>query len=182
MAKHAAGNLLADVKARTPRPTILVPYVDGGIREETVAAVCASDHGYVFELLDPADPGHYGKVLDEYWSRDGDLLVIEQDMVPTSAQINEVFACEQLWCQIRYHAGDGNYVAGLGFAKFTHDLKVAWPAAAMLATRDGDGVAYRAHWRKLWENLGTQLVRKGVHPHIHDGHVVHLHYPEASGG
>jgi hypothetical protein len=179
MAVPMPTSLLDDVKALPLRPTILVPYVDGMIRPETTEAVTRYNATQVFYPLDPAEDGAYGRVLDQFWDIGGDLLVIEQDMVPTHYQIASILACPEPWCTTPYHYGDGRYIASLGFAKFSHDLRQAHPAAAILASRDNKGVAYRAHWKSISENLARQLTRWHVPQHQHEGHVTHLHFPEA---
>lgn len=173
---------LERVLADPNEPVVLCPFVDGMLRNETRQALLGGFGSAVFYPLHPDDDGAYGRLLDKFWEVPGHLLVVEQDMVPTPGQIVELLACEQPWCQIEYHYGDGRYIASLGFAKFSHDCKTAYPTAAMLASRDAKGVIHRAHWASMSENLAQQLIRWHVMPHIHPGTVTHLHYPEQERG
>lgn len=115
---------------------ILVPFVHGMLRDETMAAIDASDEAYLTAPLDPTDPYHYAATLREWWNLPMDIVIIEQDMVPTTAQITELIYHDHRWVAMPYHVGGGQYATGLGFCKISAVLRKDHPDAGVNASTD----------------------------------------------
>lgn len=159
-------------------PMIAVPFVDGMLRGETLAALDAWGGPYTTWPIDPRDPHDYAGKFLSWWNTPGDFMVIEQDMVPPEHLIAEIAACPDTWCSVRYHVGDGRYTTGLGMAKFTDTLKRAFPFAGANIVADPRGGGRTVDWISLNEAVERHLTRLGLKCHIHDTPVAHLHYPE----
>lgn len=157
---------------------VVVPYIHGKLRDETVNAVMAYQGAHAFEQLDPADPYAYAAAVMNWWEARMDLVVIEQDVVPAPGMIEALLACDQPWCGHPYHVGEGRYTYGLGLCKISNLVMEHWPALAMLAMRDHRGKVCAQPWTAVNEALWRQMIRNGYQMHHHDGAPVHLHYPE----
>ena len=115
--------------------------------------------------------GGYDDALRSIWSRD-DLLVIEQDIVPSFGQVQALERCTEAWCackyEIRYsddHTPSYEVTHGLGFTRFSLELQRRFPASFWYHT---------GNWR--WQNLDCRItglmVQSGLAPHVH-GDVKH---------
>lgn len=161
---------------------VVVPYTLGMLREETVAALNAWDGAYVTYPLDAFDPYAYATAFADWWHVPMDLLVIEQDMVPSPEQIDEILACPEIWCTAKYHQGHGVYRQGLGFMKIARRFRRSYQHAGGNIARDPSGRAPAVTWQGLNESIQRHLNRLGYEEHVHDFTVTHLHYPEADRG
>lgn len=161
---------------------VVVPYIDGMLRDETTAAVMAWGGSYTFEQLDRTDPHAYAKALVSWWEFGLDLVVVEQDIVPAPGMIQGLLACPQPWCGHAYHVGEGRYAYGLGLCKFNSLLIAERPTAAMLAMRDMNGKFNRIEWPSVNEAIERQVSRFGFTIHLHEPVVEHLHYPRVTTG
>lgn len=164
------------------RVMIAVPFVDGMLRGETLAALDAWGGPYTTWPLERRNPQDYAAKFLAWWITPGDFIVIEQDIVPPPALITELAACEDVWCSVRYHVGAGRYATGLGMAKFSDILKRAHPWAGMNITADPRGNGRMVDWLSLNEAVERHLTRLGVACHIHETPVEHLHYPVGDDG
>jgi hypothetical protein len=157
---------------------IVVPYVDGMLREETMQAVHDSGEAYLTQPIDPDDPYDYAGWFRTWWKMPMDFIVIEQDMVPTPAQIKTLIEQGPDWSGIPYHVGDGRYTAGLGFCKISAALRKRWPNAGVNASLDPADSRNLIAWPSLNENVERHLTRLGERFWALSGKVEHLHYPE----
>lgn len=167
----------ATVPENDTRVMVSVPYVEGMLRGETLAALDAWGGPYTTWRLNPLNGYDYAMRFLSWWITPGDFMVIEQDMVPRPGLIAEIAACPDTWCSARYHAGGGRYITGLGMAKFTDALKRAHPWAGQNIVTDPRGNGLLVDWTSLNEAVERHLTRLGVTCHIHDTVVEHLHYP-----
>jgi hypothetical protein len=161
---------------------LIVPFVPGMLKAETFAAIEQSGAPYFTFPLQWSDPYQYAELFRQLWDWPVDTVFIEQDMVPTTQQIKDLLYCNHDWCTIKYHQGGGMYTDGIGFAKFSAALKTAWPVAGSNISADPRGRERAVKWPSLNEQVENHLSRLGVVMHVHDGHVVHLHYPEPEHG
>ena len=157
---------------------ILVPFVDGMLREQTMAAVHESGLPYLTQPLDPADPYHYAATLRDWWKLPMDIVIIEQDMVPTTGQISELIYNDHRWVAMPYHVGHGQYTTGLGFCKISAALRQTWPDAGVNASTDPRDSRNLIGWPSLNENVDRHLFRLGERQTVIGTPVAHLHYPE----
>lgn len=161
---------------------VAVPFIPGMLCHETVAALGAWTGTYVTFPLDPDDDGDYARTFAAWTRTRMDLLVIEQDMVPTPGQIDEVLRCPEPWCQIRYDYPRTEPIASLGFCKIAGTVFSEHENFGDLASRDKRTKGGLVHWRSLAESVTAQLVRYGYSPHIHSGRVTHLHGQDLTHG
>lgn len=161
---------------------LIVPYVEGMLRDETLAVLDECDEAYFTFPIDAADPYQYAELFRQLWDSQMTTLWIEHDMVPTTGQIKELIYCDHDWCTMRYHQGGGMYTDGIGFAKFSKALKDTWPNAGTNIAADPKGRERAVMWPGLNEAVERHLSRLGVEMHVHDGTVVHLHHPEDDNG
>lgn len=159
---------------------VVLPYVDGMLREETMAALHASDLPYLTQPIDPNDPGDYAGWLRNWWQMPMDLVVLEQDMVPTAEQFAELARYPADWVVMPYHVGNGQYATGLGFCKLTRGLRQRHPEAGRNASLDPRNSRDLINWISLNENLERHLTRLGELQTRINTPVRHLHYPETA--
>ena len=161
---------------------LILPYVAGMLRDETIAAFERCGEAFFAFPLEQNNPYRYAQLFEQLWDWPVDTLWIEHDMVPTTAQIEELLYCEKDWCTVRYHQGGGMYTTGIGFAKFAASLKTRWPVAGRNIAADPRGKEPAVMWPSLNEQVENHLSRLGVELHVHGGQVPHLHYPESEHG
>ncbi len=158
-------------------PLVMVPYTMDKLRTETVEALRLWGGPYTLWPLQAADPYAYAKFLAGAWNLGSDLMVIEHDMLPAATDIRELLACGELWCSVRYHVGNDQYVTGLGFCKFSAKLQRDLPLAAQHAAVHPAKAAGLMPWQGLNEAIERAISRRGVLIHVHPGVIEHLHYP-----
>lgn len=161
---------------------VVVPYVQGKLRAETRAAVESWGGHYTFQQIDQDNDYAYASAFLGWWNVPAETIVIEQDVVPAPGQILDMLACERPWCVRPYHVGEGRFTTGLGFCKFSVQLKRTFTSVGYLASRDPRGKGLGVHWKSLNESIDRQLTRYGVIPHVHRPAVEHLHYPAVPDG
>jgi hypothetical protein len=161
---------------------IIVPYVDGMLREETMAAVAGSGEAYLNHPLSPDDPYDYASAFRTWWNLPMDLIIIEQDMAPTPEQIKALIHHPDPWVTAPYHVGNGRYATGLGFCKIAHRLRTGHPMAGVNISLDPRDQRDLITWTGLNENVHRHLTRLGERETALGFTVEHLHYPVAGDG
>ncbi len=157
---------------------VLIPYVEGMLRPETMDAVHQSGEAYLTQPLDPADPYHYAAVFRDWWNLPMDLIILEQDMVPMPGQFRALARHDDPWVAMPYHVGDGRYATGLGFCKISRRLRTSYPGAGVNCSTDPRDSRELIGWKSLNENIEKHLTRLGVTQTVIGTPVTHLHYPE----
>lgn len=157
---------------------VIVPFVDGMLREQTMAALHDSEMAYLTQPLDPADPYDYAAKFRDWWKLPFDIVILEQDMVPTQEQFRDLVHSDQMWTTMRYHVGAGQYTTGLGFCKIVRHVRESYPAAGVNITTDPRGNGDLVDWISLNEAVERHLTRLGIPQTILPGTVEHLHHPE----
>jgi hypothetical protein len=124
-----------------------------------------------FRVVDAflVDEQDYDKALKDVWGQ-GDLIVVEQDVVPALEMVESLFGCDKPWCifdyEIRY-MDDKNPPfypqTGLGLTKFSCD------AQRVSASEKWFG---SGSWFNLDGRITGALVQAGYRPHVH-GKVKH---------
>jgi hypothetical protein len=163
----------------TDPPLIVVPYIDGWLRPETLAAIEATGLPYATRPIEDGDPYGYAKAFEQWWANRLDLLVIEHDIVPPDGMITEMLECPEQWCSANYHVGGGRTTTGLGITKISHLIKVAYPYGGMNIARDPRDRRRYVDWISLNESCDRHLARLGYRQHIHFPNPIHLHYDQA---
>lgn len=156
-------------------PLVLVPYVHGMLHEETVAVIAASGYPYTLWPLNPDDPYAYGALFAEWWVKPGDLIIVEQDIVPPPDSIDKMVRCEALWCSHQYHCNTDTPAYGLGLCKFADAAKRYHPTLGEQAARNYLGHARQMHWHGLNERIIALMAHWGHNVHLHDPIAQHLH-------
>lgn len=164
------------LERQTSDPTrILVPYIPGMLHVETVQHVLVSGREATFVDLDPADPCAYARLIDLWWNRGTDLVVIEQDMVPPYGCMGQMAGCPLSVCTFRYDCGGRTKAHGLGTIRFRAQLQARYPSLAAQAGGATAGRVFSTHWRALNERLLDLCARFGAPAHIHSPDAGHLH-------
>src|ERR1035437_9438761 len=148
-----------------PTPNLVVPFVVGRLSGATRAAV--PDATFVRMIDDQS----YWRLLCRYWKLGQTFIVVEQDVVPTRAQIDTLWACPADWCAFAYDM-NGIVSPALGCTKFSAALlerTAGLPAAIISEHR---------HWQSLDAMIIGELHRRRFTEHVHEPAVRHLHEPE----
>lgn len=160
---------------RMPEPLILIPYTAGKLHDETVDAVRAAGYPYTLWPIDAQDVYAYGALFADFWAKPGDLVIIEQDIVPPAGSITKLIECTYPWCSHYYYCNNPVPAYGLGMCRFTDTIKRRLPSLGEQAARDYRGHARRMHYLNLNERIISLMHHWGVTAHMHDPIAAHLH-------
>ena len=80
---------------RVRRLKIVIPFVDGGLADETKA--WGEEHRAEFVDLTGDDEGYF-RLVTRLWSEGSEFTLVEQDMLPAAEQFAEMTACPREWC------------------------------------------------------------------------------------
>ncbi len=161
-------------------PLVMVPYVEGMLHEETVEAVRASGYPSTLWPIDRADPYQYGGLFAHWWALSGDLVIVEQDIVPPPDAIKKMVECEHVWCSHNYSCDNPVPAYGLGLCKFQHGIRMITPTLGEQAARNYRGVARQMPWAQLNERIITLMNHWGIKVHLHEPEATHLHVYETA--
>jgi predicted O-methyltransferase YrrM len=151
-------------------PRVVIPYVAGSLRKETTQALRGVDAERVPLKGDTA----YYDLISERWRSAHSFITIEQDIVPTPSQLDELIACGEEWCAFEYEYPPFGLYAGMGLAKFSAALLLAEPKALEITGTLQDVKHPPKHWCRVDGYLKQYLADRGHTQHIH-GQVKHLH-------
>lgn len=163
-------------------PNLVIPYVlehnGRGLRSETRAFGERLGARFV-EMTTPAS---YWELFEELWTAEGDFIVLEEDVLPPTAELVEhMWACTEPWCTGtfgRWNVTQGGGLwsdAQLGLVKFGSIRRVV-PEALVHAAN----LFPARHWTEVAYGLGLCSGRSDTHhpghisPHLHLPHAVHL--------
>lgn len=166
LSKRRPSGLVGPQLAAAGTANLLVtPYVTGMLRAEVDVP------GFRWLTVDVGRSQYdYWDLLVRLFKRRLPFLLVEQDMVPTADQLQELWDCPEPWCGISYRVWQGDVVeyygdlGALGCVKFdlpelSDDLEALGPVTWSRL----DGMVYRAGRAR------------GHRPHVHAGQVGHLH-------
>lgn len=106
------------------RPVVLVPYVSGQLRDETLEALRQADAILGVFSLDAEDQWAYANLLRAWWREPTNTLICEHDVVPAPGAIRQLAECDEPWCTFPHWIEDHYQLDTLGLAKFHLLLKV----------------------------------------------------------
>ncbi len=152
---------------------VMCGFAGQGLRNETVESL--SEFAPMAEIIDnSADDGAYWRSIEERWTGDEDLVIIEQDMVIDASTLPSFESCDQPWCSFGYTAVPhlGRITACLGCVRFTAKIQRIVPVEKIRLDYE------EMQWVCLDVRIARALFLAGYEPHDH-GDVTHLHsdYP-----
>lgn len=151
--------------------TALVAAAPGMLHQHT--REWAEQHSARIAWLDP-DSEAYWRLLADEWTRPGDLLLIEHDMLPAPGVTESMTTCPRPWCTSPYRIAHSWLTEGLGCVKLAARLKTRHPdLMTRLGQITGDGLPPK-DWHRLDTRLAALLRGHGYAPHPHR-RSVHLH-------
>lgn len=131
-------------------------------------------------------PTSYHELIKQYWSKD-DLIVIEDDKVPTIIDLEELINCPKLFCVFPYPISSYNkttmddwtinFPYGLGFVKIAKYIQDN-------ITPDFSYKVYQKPYRQgTYMTLDRQIEQPiiqqlNIQPHIHNHFIKHNHKPK----
>lgn len=150
---------------------ILCCYVSGRLEDRTLQALTRnfrSDELY-FNTINPEDPFHYGRILDEFWRSGRDFAVVEPDIVIRVDVANAFRNCPGEYCCYPY-AWKTDVGPALGCTRFRASLTSQYPNAV------SDIIGQRIAWNQLDVVLMRHTLARehGIQPHVHLPAVEHL--------
>jgi hypothetical protein len=149
---------------------ILVPHVAGCLAQETVEALTGCPAEFVAMTADDS----YHRLVAGLWANGEGFITVEQDIVPTRAQMKGLITCPEAWCAFEYEYPPFGRYSGMGCAKFSSQLVGRFPEALSVTGRWHDSQHPPKHWCRVDGWLKRYLVERGTRQHIH-GQVRHLH-------
>jgi hypothetical protein len=162
---------------------IICPFTPDGIQPATVTALEGLDRPVEFWAVS-ADCQAYFRLLGGLWAAADDFLVVEHDMVPTVAMVEEMEACPQAWCTNPYVVNEwGTLIeAAFGFTRFRRRLMTAEPdameATVAIPVMVNGHMWPARHWQGLDCRFDCVLGGRSYRQHAHAEIVDHLHrYP-----
>lgn len=157
------------------RPYVLIPYVEGMLRDLTETAVLSSGLSVVHGWIDRDIESDYATLLADAWTSERTFVVVEQDIVPPPGAIMELVHCGALWCVHEYPVSGRLYGPLLGLAKFSYALQLLHPDAMTDALHYRKGKRSWCPWRSCSEAVASHLMGLGIEPHVHQPPAIHLH-------
>lgn len=153
---------------------LVIPYVEGMLRSETIAAVDACPLPHDYYQLDHERPGDYAALVVHLWDTGETFVVLEHDVAPEPGMITALAECPEQWCWHEY--ADNRYGPGpsMGLTKFSAELMARWPNAPQVALYDRVRHRDPVHWRSMDTVLRLDLEARKVPAHRHFPDVVHL--------
>lgn len=175
--------------------TVVVPYVVGRLHPETEQ--WANKFGAALHELS-SDHDSYWKALVGWWNLPGDLVVVEQDVVPAVDAVAQMVECPQLWCSSPYGVlgssrsrtwvtYDGitsvrhrpprvltsqpavlRITDGLGCVKFSDRFKRSFPDSMVQAGEPRGDRRPHGYWGVTDTRLSKILRANGQAPHLHE--------------
>jgi hypothetical protein len=140
-------------------------------QRETWKALCKIRQQYPVVDVDVSGETDYDDAVRKVWRKD-DLIIVEQDIVPSCSQIHVLESCVCDWCVFRYQVRymddhDPAYwvTHGLGFTRFSFGLQKRFPADLWFHIKNWS-------WRNLDSRITELMVQSGLAPHVH-GDVKH---------
>ena len=146
---------------------ILCPFVEGMLRDETAEAL-APWPKTTFAPIPADDPYAYGNLLARAWAfGNDDLLIVEQDILPSANDIELMRTCPEPYCAATYE-WKTDVGPALGFTRFRREFMQKYPSVMLEASR-------RATWKQLDVTLQRSILVAiyEEQPHIHP-QVTHL--------
>lgn len=146
-------------------------YTDLDPRAKTALEAYAPASGLSVEWVETPGDQAYAKLLDERWTGEEDLILVEQDKEIYPGTLPNLMYCDQLWCACVYwiHPVPHTNLAlgGFGATRFSAELQ------RQVAVSDfaGDG------WLGIDRRLLEFLKERGVAPCLH-APVLHHHVYE----
>lgn len=162
-------------------PRIVIPYIHNKLRDETRAV--GEQMGATFVDV-TGEVTAYFTVVTRQWESGYGFLLMEEDVVPTPALLQEIWECGAEWCTGFFYAWDGAVMDGesrpqrprryrisntLALNKFGSSLLRRVPRAMQDAANRTNGV-------QRWSQLDLALVHEGgvlqghpyyAKPHVH---------------
>lgn len=169
--EHALA-LVAAAKEAAAETRVFIPYIEGGLRDETLKAANASGLEVIEDLLKRDDD--YYNLAAALWSEGKSFITLEQDIVPHEGALKELAECPEPWCAFAYEYPPFGKYAGMGCAKFSAELIVRFPDALTETGKWKDDLHPPKHWCRVDGWLKQYLLERGATQHIH-GEVKHLH-------
>jgi len=132
------------------QPNVVCVFTEQGPCSQTEAAIQLQWPATTYITTHTTDPFAYGSVLRHLWRQRGELVVIEQDVVPPPGSIHRMLTCARGVCTmpIRLH----NSVSSLtfGMIHFGAAFRVKFPDAldTLYAAED-----HRYYVRRGWTDL-----------------------------
>ena len=158
---------------------IVLPYVYGRLNANTTLWASNEQHRVHTVELDAYNPFAYGQMLQSLWNRHGDLIVVEQDVVPHDDAVTQFLGCQDPWCTCPYKVNGVMYGRVLGCTKYSAKLQDEHPNLMWQAASNLGGTLRLAHWRQLNEAIIRQLDLRHIPLHEHPMPAEHLHDYEA---
>lgn len=160
---------------------VVVPYVPGMLRPETVTAVTEQvDYATLFPI-DAEDQTGYTRMFLALFGGHKDLVIIEQDIVPASGSIKGMLRCGYDWCTCPYPVSGVECVDALGCVRFSAALQQAFSTVIYQVAREHNGKGAPRTWRNLDQAVRALLTSKGLRPHHDHPAAAHLHDYESEG-
>lgn len=155
--------------------TVVVPFIDGMLSRELLRVVKLSGYHHRLVQLDRTDPGGYARLIRRLWRFPSDIVLVEHDVEPTLAQLEEIGECSHDWCGFNYDIPTPAHGPHLGCVRISRRLMARRPMAADVSmvvgpNRDGD-----RHWGEVDYHLARDLIIRGEHWIAHPGTVHHAH-------
>lgn len=176
---------------------VVVPHVPSMLRQATYDAVYEQTRGAAVFLADPGGGLFYADLLRGLWHEPGELIVVEQDVVPPPGSLQALHDCPALWCGHMLPFQGGVNSGTLGLAKFSAECKRVFPLLfdfalarppwlkTVACLKAGEVDPYAAPDMRDWPSsvgwprcdimIRRELEVRGARWHCHEPAPTHLH-------
>lgn len=156
-----------------PEVLVVVPYVDGMLRRDTVEAVESSGLRNLLVRLPGRDIGAYGRLFAHLWAGPDDLILVEQDVAPKPGQLATLAGCGHDWCGYSYDYDGIPASRVLGCTRLAYRMRAAWPTMGLEAAVICDDRPRPCPWWSMDQRLAHMLLGHGLEWHVHEGWATH---------
>jgi hypothetical protein len=156
-------------------PVVLLPYVNGMARADTLTRADQAALQVYLCPIDPQDPHDYGRLLDRAWGQYEQLLILEHDVVPPPGRLEEMALCPRQVCSTAYPIMGTLHEYGLGCVRYSRTVQESHPLLMWHATQNYRGQRIPTPWMHLDGAIARELSVRGVPVHTHAPPAVHLH-------
>jgi hypothetical protein len=141
---------------------IVVPYTPEKLYPET-AQWAVDNNARMYDVS--SSPDAYYKALCKWWAEDGDLLIVEHDILPADGVVDEMLACLQPWCSSPYqlaHVSSALYSTIDGVTSELFSQKIVDHCLAGNKSYDTDALGCTKFSAELKAELPDLVIESGT--------------------
>lgn len=140
-------------------PRVVVVHTENGLRDEARRDILDQWPLVDWALTPTLNPFAYGDVLRRLWPHSGELVIIEQDVIPPQGGIADLLACARDWCTFPHWTGERYTTDTFGCVKLGWILRLSFPMLPhVLYAKPDPRYFVRRGWTKFACDVSPQML------------------------